>query len=221
MHTLVDELGFKAVNDLLRRAGAERIWPDYKFHDITQTTEDRVRIMAQAGANMITTHASGGIKMMQSALRGAGDTCQVYAVTVLTTITDEEVAEVWGAPRDVVTKRLALLAARAGVHGIVCSPREVGMLAQMPELNNQRLITPGVRSIGVSANDQQCVETPTYALEEGADILVVGRQVTKDADPIEALDKLEAEIEDVRSNHYRGDVAERSALGLRIDSVSK
>ena len=89
---------------------------------------------------------------------------------------------------------LARLAKLAGVHGVVCSPQEVGILSKRPELKGLKLVTPGVRSSGKDADDQQRIGTPAGAIASGSDLLVVGRQITKNPDPVVALHQILEEI---------------------------
>ena len=194
IHNLVDEYGPKAAVDLLRRVGAARVWIDYKLHDIPATVEARARELAAAGANIITAHASGGVDMLKAAVRGAGSECEVFAISALTSLSEEEVGSIYGMDPEGIVSRLALLAAEAGVHGLVCSPKEVGMLSLLHELRDLKLVTPGVRSPGVSADDQKRIGTPRGAIQDGASLLVIGRQIIGALDPMKALEDIESEI---------------------------
>jgi orotidine-5'-phosphate decarboxylase len=130
---------------------------------------------------------------MQAAAEGvASSNLQILAVTVLTSVDQADLQ------RDGISHPLAELvelrvrnAMDAGVNGIVCSPMEVRRVREIagPEAV---LVTPGVRSVGASAGDQKRVMTPTEAIGNGANYLVIGRQVTRAADPkAEALRILE------------------------------
>ena len=119
---------------------------------------------------------------------------KIYAITVLTSLTEEEAETIYGRPLDGAVRMLAHLAAEAGVHGVVCSPREVALLRSDPELADMPLIVPGVRSAGKDPHDQKRALTPAEALSAGARRIVVGRQVTSTANPVSALDELEREL---------------------------
>ena len=119
---------------------------------------------------------------------------EVNAVTALTSLDEEQIKYVYGkSPIDTVHD-LAILAKMGGAHGIVCSPQEVGLLSSHSELRGMKFITPGVRSAGKSADDQERIGTPRAAVDNGATHLVIGRQITQAADPEEALRQIEEEI---------------------------
>lgn len=165
------------------------VFLDLKFHDIPNTVRQAVRSAAALGASLLTVHASGGRAMLEAAREGAGDGCQVLAVTVLTSLEAAEVGEAWG--RDVgdvqaEVLRLAGLARAAGVHGVVCSGREAAAVRTACGSGFARLV-PGVRLPGGAAQDQARVVTPEDAARAGATYVVVGRAVTAAADPVAAL----------------------------------
>jgi orotidine-5'-phosphate decarboxylase len=127
-------------------------------------------------------HAAGGQDMIKAAVESAPDTI-VAGVTLLTSIGDDVLAQcgVAGPVSDAV-RRLAVLAVAAGARGLVCSPQEVA--AVRAEVGpGIMLITPGIRPAGADSNDQARVATPEEAIKAGADLLVVGRPITRAADP--------------------------------------
>jgi orotidine-5'-phosphate decarboxylase len=191
IHNLFDAHGPEFVK-LLHNAGAKRVWVDAKLHDIPNTVRLRARALEWSGAKIITVHASGEIEMMTAAVEEFS--AEVYAITALTSLSEEQVHLLHGQPSKAAVLYLARLAKMAGVAGVVCSPKEVGVLAKRPELKGMKFIVPGVRSIGKDAGDQQRVDTPLNAVKAGATHLVVGRQITQAKDPVEALDALEAEL---------------------------
>jgi orotidine-5'-phosphate decarboxylase len=161
------------------------------MYDIPETGEARVAQVSKRGVRFLTVHASH--QVMQAAAEGvASSNLQILAVTVLTSADQTDLE------RDGISHPLAELvelrvrnAMDAGVNGIVCSPMEVKRVREVagPEAV---LVTPGVRSAGASAGDQKRVMTPTEAMGNGANYLVIGRQVTRAADPkAEALRILE------------------------------
>ncbi|MBI4215660.1 MAG: orotidine-5'-phosphate decarboxylase [Parcubacteria group bacterium] len=192
IHNLWDQHG-PSVVEQLKKAGAQKVWVDLKFKDIPNTVKLRSQAVRAAGADILTVHASGGIKMMKAALQSGIP--EVYAVTVLTSLSEEETQLLHGHSSKATVLHLAQLAKLAGVHGIVCSPQEVGILSEASELKPLKLIVPGVRSAGQSAEDQQRVDTPAAAIQAGATHLVIGRQITQADDPVEALKNLSKEIE--------------------------
>lgn len=193
IHNLYDLHGRDVVKRL-REHGASRIWIDAKLHDIPNTVGLRARALAEAGADILTIHASGGIEMMRAAVKSGP--AEIFAISVLTSLSEEEVHLLHGQPSKAAALYLARMAKLAGVGGVVCSPKEVGVLSKRPELQGLKFVTPGVRSAGKDAGDQQRIDTPLAALKAGASYLVIGRQLTQAPDPIAALDQLEEEIGD-------------------------
>jgi len=185
-----------ALVDKLTAKGFD-IFLDLKFHDIPNTVAAACASAAELGVWMINLHASGGRRMMEAA-RERLDQCAhrplLVAVTILTSMGQEDLAEIGlpGAPEENV-RRLALLADSSGMDGIVCSPREAGMVRPLvrPEF---LLVTPGVRPGGSSLDDQKRVMTPAEALAAGADFLVIGRPITAAADPLQRLREIQTEI---------------------------
>ena len=174
-----------------------KCWVDLKVHDISNTAKNSVRALAENGASIITVHVSGGVKMMQMAVEAVRDyDCEIFAVTLLTSLDPDEIAESYGTdrtPKQIVIN-YALMAKRAGVHGLVCSAEEVGALHAHHSLRGMKLIVPGIRSPGADVHDQKRVGTPRQAIDDGASLLVVGREVTEAKDPVLALRNIEAQI---------------------------
>ncbi len=188
-----------ALVEALQKRGFQ-VFLDLKFHDIPATVAGACRAAASLGVWMLNVHASGGRAMLEAARaavdQSPGPKPLLIAVTVLTSLASQDLREI-GCNADPVAqvKRLASLAAEAGLDGVVCSAQEAGALRQeWPDLLR---ITPGIRPAGASLDDQRRVLTPTAALAEGADYLVVGRPVTAAPDPATALAGLIAEIESV------------------------
>lgn len=197
VHDLLDALG-PMVLRFLTLLGVQP-WVDYKLHDTKDTVGLRVSALVRNGAKTITVHASGGVEMMKSAVAATMSGCdervaKIYAITLLTSLSDEEILLIYGRPRLVVVEILARMALEAGVDGIVCSALELEHLRSLPEFANVHLVVPGTRSVGADLGQQKRSDTPENAVANGADELVVGSQVTKADDPEIAMLKYVAEV---------------------------
>jgi orotidine-5'-phosphate decarboxylase len=174
------------------------IFLDLKFHDIPNTVGAAVRSAAGLGVDMLTVHASGGSKMLRAAVeagRQASKPPKILAVTVLTSMSDEDVQEVGFGGRVVdEVLRLAELALTAGCDGIVTSAREAAEVRRRLG-DGFAVVTPGIRPAGDAAGDQARVVTPTDAVRAGVSYLVVGRPITAAADPGAAARRIVNEIE--------------------------
>lgn len=173
------------------------IFLDLKLHDIPNTVSAAVRSAASVGANLLTIHAAGGPAMLAAAseaLAGFAAPPQLLAVTVLTSMDQRQLAAigVQGTPQEQV-ELLAQLGLDAGIRGFVCSPQEVAALRTLTG-SEGILVTPGIRPAGADQGDQQRIATPTYALDQGATYLVVGRPITQAADPALAAEAILLEI---------------------------
>ncbi len=195
VHDLWDLFGSQIV-DVLRDVGAERVFVDLKLNDISETVGLRAALVKSAGGNILTVHASGGIEMMREAVESGPE--MLLAITALTSLSSAECEDIYGAPSQVVVRRFALMAAKAGVHGIVCSPKELARLNKMNELDKLHFIVPGIRPAGmkVEGDKQQRTGTPRQAILDGASYLVIGRPITQAPDPAAALDAIIAEMEE-------------------------
>lgn len=194
--------GFK-VNDLLIDCGLSivkelraigKVFADPKLHDIPNTVANGIKKLTAAGADLITVHASGGEKMLQAAAENAGS-AKILAVTVLTSMTDTDAEYVYAKNAGAAVAHLAMLVAKAGVSGVVCSPQELSLLMENQTTAGLYKVIPGVRPTWAGADDQKRVMTPGEAIKMGADLLVVGRPITGHADPIEAAKLVNAEVE--------------------------
>ncbi|MFL6734522.1 MAG: orotidine-5'-phosphate decarboxylase [Sphingomicrobium sp.] len=169
------------------------IFLDLKLHDIPNTVAKAVQALAPIAPAVLTVHAAGGEAMMQAAKAAASTQTKVVGVTVLTSLDADDLsaAGVSGSPAEQV-QRLAALARRAGIDGIVCSGAEVG--AASKEWPDGYFVVPGVRPTGSASGDQKRIVTPRQALDQGASMLVIGRPVTGAPNPAEAVRSIAAEL---------------------------
>lgn len=179
----------------LRNRGFQ-VFLDLKLHDIPNTVAGGIRSATEAGASLLTIHAGGGPAMMAAAAEAAAapGAPRLLAVTVLTSMDANELSAVGVAcsPAEQVI-RLAMLAKRAGINGMVCSAEEI--LTLRAELGDESmLVIPGIRPTGSDIGDQKRIATPEVAIERGASMLVVGRPITRAADPARAAVSILDEI---------------------------
>lgn len=173
------------------------VFLDLKFHDIPNTVARACQQAAMLGVWMFTVHCLGGREMLMAARAAVGEAAKrplVVGVTLLTSLGSNDLADLGlnGSTEHLVA-RLAALAAGAGLDGVVCSPAEAAHLRARfacPFV----LVTPGIRPAGSAADDQHRVLTPSAAVAAGADLLVVGRPITRAPDPLAALNAIETEI---------------------------
>lgn len=173
------------------------VFLDLKFHDIPNTVAAACRAAAELGVWMVNVHAQGGRRMMESArdaLQGSTHQPLLIAVTILTSMGEEDIREVGltGTPADNV-RRLALLAESAGLDGVVCSPKEVSMLRESVG-SDFKLVTPGIRPRWAAKGDQTRITTPAEAMALGSSYLVIGRPITGAEEPLQALEAIENEL---------------------------
>ena len=183
------------VEQLMKR-GFE-VFLDLKFHDIPNTTAQACKAAAALGVWMVNVHALGGKRMMEAAREALAHTAhppKLIAVTVLTSMAQEDLAGIGitATPAEMVL-RLAALAQDSGLDGVVCSAQEASLLRQHCG-SDFCLVTPGIRPADAAADDQSRIMTPRAALQNGSSYLVIGRPVTKAADPLSALQNISREI---------------------------
>ena len=173
------------------------VFLDLKFHDIPNTVAQACKAAAQLGVWMVNVHALGGRAMMQAAreaIESAARRPKLIAVTVLTSMTEPDLREV-GIEASPLAEalKLAQLAGDCGLDGVVCSAHEAGEIRDRVGSRFLR-VTPGIRLPEDSAGDQKRVMTPQIAIESGASYLVIGRSVTRAADPLAVLARINREI---------------------------
>jgi orotidine-5'-phosphate decarboxylase len=184
-----------SIVETLRHRG-HSVFLDLKFHDIPNTVAAAVRSVGPLGAELLTVHATGGPAMLEAAAEAAAslaDPPGLLAVTVLTSM-DQAQLEAIGALRspDEEVLLLARMAFANGIPGFVCSPEEAGTLRSA--FHGAVLVTPGIRPAGAAIGDQKRIATPAAALTAGASYLVVGRPITRSANPAEVANAILAEM---------------------------
>jgi len=193
----------KVGKELFTRCGPEvikalhqrnfEVFLDLKFHDIPNTTAQAVVAAAELGVWMVNVHASAGLEAMSLAKQRLLDKdldTLLIAVTVLTSMDNEALMQTGITDGlDAQVSRLAQLTKQAGLDGVVCSAQEAKVLKQLcgPDF---KLVTPGIRLAEDSADDQKRICTPSQALVDGSDYLVIGRSITQATDPAAKLNKI-------------------------------
>ncbi len=192
--------GMDFVRELL--AQGKDVFLDMKFYDIGETVKRAVAQVARTGVRFLTVH--GSVPVMRAAAAGReGSQLKLLAVTVLTSFDEQDLADL-GYPcacSELVAMRVRK-AMEAGIDGLVCSPLEVAAVRKLAG-PDAILVTPGVRSPGAAKGDQKRVATPAEAVRDGADYLVMGRQITRAADPTAEMARVLQEIEAVRGQARR------------------
>lgn len=169
------------------------IFLDLKLHDIPNTVAKAVQALRPLAPAILTVHAAGGRAMMEDAKAAAPEGTKVVAVTMLTSLDDEDLAAT-GVAGDAHAQvaRLTGLAREAGLDGVVCSGNEVKAARKL--WPDGFFVVPGVRPADAGVGDQKRVVTPRQALDNGASILVIGRPITQAEDPDLAARAIEATL---------------------------
>lgn len=190
--------GPEAVRTIQRHGGA--VFLDLKYHDIPNTVAMATVAAARMGVKLTNLHALGGYEMMATTMEAldkefkGGERAKVLAVTILTSSTEETLRGVGiDHPVAEMVVRLAMLAKKAGVDGVVASPQEVSLIREACG-HDFLIVTPGVRPAFASVDDQKRIMTPAEAVVQGADFLVIGRPISAASDPVDAAEKIVAEI---------------------------
>ena len=198
------ELFTSAGPDIIKkiRATGACVFLDLKFHDIPNTVAKSVAAAVLLDVQMLTIHTGGGTEMMQAAEKSAQETARelgrtpplVLGVTILTSLDSNELAEV-GIEANVgkQVERLANLAVRSGLRGLVCSPLEIADLRQFLPREIQ-LVTPGIRTTSDVSDDQKRTLSPKEAMTAGANWLVIGRPIYGAPNPREAAEEILASL---------------------------
>jgi orotidine-5'-phosphate decarboxylase len=201
-HQLFTACGPDIVRKIIGMGG--RVFLDLKYHDIPNTVASASAEAVKLGVSIFNLHALGGLEMMKTAIASAQETANKFdlpmpwmlAVTVLTSMDDKTLRRELKITRSLQREvcHLARLAQRAGMHGVVASPREITMLRRAIR-GDFVILTPGVRPEWAGMDDQKRTMTPAEAVAAGADYIVIGRPVLKAKDRREAVKKIIEEIE--------------------------
>lgn len=188
--------GWSTVVDYAHTKGL-KVFCDTKFKDIPNTVEKSARSITRFNPEIFNIMADNSVAALEGAVAGADSAVLefgvekplVIGVTVLTSI-DESTAELiyGGTPQDKVLQ-FAKMSVDAGLDGLVCSAQEALMLTNDPETANMVLITPGIRPEWASKGDQSRIMTPSEAVKNGADYLVIGRPITQPPESVGSTKK--------------------------------
>ncbi|MFC1632822.1 orotidine-5'-phosphate decarboxylase [Patescibacteria group bacterium] len=182
----------KVIDHIHERGG--KVFYDGKFNDIPNTVGQSVKNIVSMGVEMFNVHASCGIKAMRAVAEHKG-TAIALAVSVLTSLEENNAHLIYGKPSKAAVLQFAREAALGKMDGIICSPLELKILSENPELDHLLRVTPGIRPAGSSKDDQARITTPGQAVGNGATYLVIGRPITKTTSPRIAATRIATEIE--------------------------
>lgn len=189
------------VIDMIIQKG-QKVFLDLKYHDIPNTVAKAGEEATKHQVAMFNLHALGGFEMMKKTVEASRAIAKqqsiprplILAVTILTSMDEASLREVGiEGPLEEEVGRLASLAQKAGVDGVVASPREIGIIRQRCG-QNFLIVTPGIRHPHDKPDDQKRTLSPKEAIEAGADYLVIGRPIKEAKDPLEAVQKI---VEDI------------------------
>ncbi|MDC7683019.1 orotidine-5'-phosphate decarboxylase [Asticcacaulis sp. BYS171W] len=188
--TLLGKGGYALVEEL--GAQGKQVFQDWKLHDIGAQVEGAAQAISSGVCDMLTVHAEP--QVMAAAVKGRVDNTKLLGVTVMTSLTQAHLDDMgYGMALEDLVKRRVDQAVEAGMDGVVASPHEAAMIrARVPA--EFLIVTPGVRPSWADANDQQRIATPADAIRNGASHMVIGRPITRAADPVEAVQKILAEL---------------------------
>lgn len=175
----------------LRDLGKD-VFLDLKLHDIPNTVAKAVARCGELDVKFLTVHLGGGSEMLKAARNAAGDQVQLLGVSVLTSLDQTTLSQVWGREVEEVSDevtRLCHLALDADLGGVVCSAQEAAAVSAVLGTGRE-VVTPGLRLPGDGAQDQRRVATPAEAIAAGATRLVVGRSITAADDPAAAYERV-------------------------------
>lgn len=197
---LFTSCGIQAV-DVVRRKGC-KVFLDLKYHDIPNIVMKASHAAAKQNIHMLTIHTLGGLTMMEKAVKAVKEEASrlqiepplILGVTVLTSLNKKDMQSLGidgAVDEEVLT--LVKLSEKAGLNGVVASPKEVPAIRKVVK-EDFLIITPGIRPSWAQKSDQKRVATPKEAIDMGADYLVIGRPITAEEDPKAAAERIIGEI---------------------------
>ena len=195
------ELTYACGLDMVKevKAAGHKVFLDLKLHDIPNTVKGGMKNLARLGVDIVNCHCAGGIEMMKAAKQGiiegtpeGQEPAKLIGVTVLTSTSQEAMNEELGIPGEVMDTvvHYAKNAKEAGLDGVVCSVHEAKAIHEACG-DDFMTVTPGIRLANTSVDDQKRVATPEYAKQQGCDMIVVGRSITKAENPYETYRMIE------------------------------
>ena len=189
--TLLAQGGLALCEEL--SAAGKSVFQDWKLHDIGAQVEGAARAVSNGACDLLTVHAEP--QVMKAAIAGrTRESCKIIGVTVMTSLTQDDLdAMGYGMQLSDLILRRVDQAVECGMDGVVASPLEAEMIrARVPA--EFLIVTPGVRPVGADVNDQQRIATPQEAILNGASHVVVGRPITRVADPVAATQAILAAL---------------------------
>jgi len=180
--------------DIIKEIGrlGSRVFLDLKFYDIPNTVGKAVEAIAELGSSLIwgfTLHIAGGEAMLDSAVKAVnlyqGPHPKILGVTVLTSTANASLDNILA---------MAQAAKKAGIDGVIASPLEIEFIRKAVNKRDFIVATPGIRPEGTAVNDQKRITSPKYAVEKGADYIIIGRPVIESRNPRETVKELLSNI---------------------------
>ena len=199
------ELFIRSGPDIIRTvasAGGAGVFLDLKLHDIPEIVYRAVSGIADLDVAFTTVHCGESAKSLLAAVKGGGGKVHILGVTVLTSVSSEDLhqsgyAEPFCSDLSGLVLKKAVMAKHAGCDGVVCSGLEVKMIKE--HLGKSFVaVTPGIRPSwdDIKPDDQARIVTPAQAIQNGADYVVIGRPIRDAGNPVEAARRIIGEIEE-------------------------
>lgn len=183
---------------VLKEVYGKRVFLDLKLFDIPNTIEKCVRALSKFQFDFLTVH--GDPYVVEAAVKGRGESStKIFAVTILTSIDRKDLDRALyqkGDLKDLVRKR-AEIAFEAGADGVISSPQEATLIRKLKCGKSKLIVTPGIRPINSSKNDQKRTQSPREAILNGSDYLVIGRAITESPDPLACIDEINTTLSDL------------------------
>lgn len=201
--------GPKVIDAVLSQSSQAKVFLDMKFHDIPETVRGALKSASMHGVEFVTVHCDEGKGLLKTAVESTGGKTNILGVTVLTSLSKDDLVDIGIGPELRDPKKLVLHRARiakaSGCYGIVCSGEEVKAVKE--EFGDGLVVvTPGIRIAGdeIQNDDQKRIVTPYQAIYDGADYIVVGRPIRTAPDPARAADAIAKEIEQALKDRRKG-----------------